>query len=100
MSRTTFISTGSNTAVSTSAGTLYGIHIDNANGAVVLVQDSATGLGAAPNYNSTSITGLITRIGPTQNAGNVSVNMHGAHFNDGLTVAASSNASVTVFWSE
>lgn len=99
MSRVTFLSAGSNTTVSSSPGVLYGIHVSGANGGTVLVADNDD-LGATPNFNAVNQTGLIASIGPLANAGVHAVPFHGARFENGLTVAATSNAKVTVLHSE
>ena len=96
MSASTYISAGSNTRVKSGAGTLYGIHVSPANGATILVQDSATGLGAAPNFNSDTHTGIIGRIGMYASAVPDFIDFKGVHFGDGLTVAATSNARLIV----
>ena len=99
MSRSTFISAGSNTRIASAGGVLYGITASGptAAGAIILVQDSVTGLGASPNYNSVAHTGLIAHVGPLI-AGVTSVPFHGVRFENGLTVAASSNAKLTVYY--
>ena len=97
MSDVTLISSGSNTTVLSTPGKLYGIHVSDANGGVVLVAD-AINLGATPNYNVATQSGLIERIGPLQNAGPVTVNFHGARLYSGLTIAATSSAKVTAFY--
>lgn len=97
MSRYTHIATGSNTTVVSTAGNLYSVHIDRGNGGTVLLADS-TDLGATPNYN-TDPTAVIRRIGTIADAGPHEYDFKGVHFDNGLTVAASSSASVTVYWS-
>ena len=67
--RYTFISAGSNTTVGTGARTLYRVHVSPANGTTVRIDD-ATDLGATPNLNAT----------------------------DTATIAATSNAKLTVVW--
>ena len=96
MSRVTFISAGSNTTVKSVASRLYAVHVSAANGGTVLVADNVN-LGATPNFNVSSQTDLIGYLGPLANAGPHAFNFHGVNLDNGLTVAATSNARVSVF---
>jgi hypothetical protein len=100
MPQSTYISLGSNTTVKTGAGVVYGVGVSGiANGGTVFLVDSA-GLGVAPSYpaqfaNSSNIAVFGTVAAAT---GPFGQNLWGAHFQRGLTVAATSNANFTVFW--
>ena len=96
MSRQTFISAGSNTTVTSSPTVLYGVHVSGANGGIVLLANNAN-LGATINFNVVTQTGLFSVLGPLANAGAFDFNFRGLRLENGLTVAASSNARVTVF---
>lgn len=95
--RYTFISAGSNTTVKTGSGTLYRVTIAPANGTVVRVDD-ATDLGAAPNLNA----GGAATIAYTGTFGSTVPGVldfgPGVGFNDGLTLAATSNAKLSVVY--
>ena len=95
MSRPTFIAAGSNTLVKSGPGNIYGIHVTPANGTTVVVADSLN-LGASPNLNSTSLTGQIASVGTFASAVPAFIDMKGAHFDNGLVIAATSNARLTV----
>ena len=96
--RYTYISTGSNTTVKSTPGTLYRVVGSHAAGGTVLVDDSAGGIGANPNFNSAAPTStLIGSFGTLATATVVDLGP-GIGFNTGLTVAASSNAHVTVVY--
>ena len=97
MPKAQFISTGSNTNVKSGPGTVYGVNVGGVNGASVFLVDSVS-IGATPNYiNQVSNGSNIAVIGPLTAAGG-SVNLHGSQFANGLTVAATSSAPVTVMY--
>lgn len=96
MSRKTFISAGSNTTVRSTGTTLYGVHVTGASGGTVLLVDNAN-LGTTPNFNVVTQTGLFSVIGPLANAGPHDLNYRGVRLENGLTIAATSNARITVF---
>ena len=99
--KTVYSSTGSNFTVKSTPGSLYGINVMPGNGGVVLLVNGAGTLGASPNYNSDSITGLIARLGPYSTSSNGVVPnpdliaFAGIGF-DALTIAASSNTRLLV----
>lgn len=102
MSRKTYVSAGSNTTILSGPGKLYGIHVTPAAGSAVLVADSKN-LGATPNYNSDADPSggvLIGRFGPYSGTSSDFLDFKGAHVNDGITVAATSSARVTVLYGE
>ena len=96
MSRWHFISAGSNTTVSSTPTRLYSVHVSGANGGTVLIADNDD-LGATPNFNVASQTGLVASLGPLANAGPHAFNFAGARIENGLTIAATSSARITVF---
>lgn len=85
-----YLSVGSNSTVKSGAGTLYAIASSNPAGGTIRIDD-ATDLGATPNMN-TDGSATVYR-GTAAN-----VVFGGLGFNAGLTIAASSNASVTVVY--
>lgn len=96
-----YISAGSNTTVKSGAGSLYSIHISPGHGSTLTIVDS-TDLGASPDLNSDSLTGIISRVGAWSTSSNGiapfpdRLAFHGIGFNSGLTVAATSNARLLV----
>ena len=84
-----FISAGSNTTVKTGAGSLYRILSNNPTGSTIRVEDGD--IGQSPDFNSTGDTDTITHAG-----GALLDYGPGIGFNTQLTVAASSNAKLTV----
>jgi hypothetical protein len=90
-----YISAGSNTAVKSSPGTLYSITVSAGNGATVVVDDSAGGIGTTPNYNTDPTSTLIGRFGLFA-ATPTTLMFDGIGFNTALHVAATSNARLTV----
>ena len=100
MSRYSYISAGSNTTVLSGPGTLYGVHVSPVSGASVLIADS-TNLGAAPNFNADANPSgglLLGRFGLYTGTPPDFLDFKGAHVNDGITIAASSNARLTVLY--
>ena len=93
----TFISAGSNTTVGTGARTLYRVHVSPANGTTVRIDD-ATDLGAAPNLNATG-TATIASAGVFASTAPGIIDFGpGVGTNAGITLAATSNAKLTVVW--
>lgn len=93
-----YISTGSNTTVKSGEGRVYGFVAGSttANGGTVFLVDSVS-IGVTPNY--------ITQLSNSSNlltfpltAAGASVTSLGIRYQDGLTVAATSNAPVTVIY--
>lgn len=95
--RTWSSSTGSNTRVKVGAGSLYAIHGYIPAGGTIVAENSLN-LGANPNLNGSSTSNTtMAWYGPTAAAGTFSVTYGpGAGFDDGLVVAATSNARFTV----
>lgn len=94
MAKATYISAGSSTLVKSGPGVLFGLYLTPANGATVYAVD-ALNIGAIPNLN-TDLTGTISRV--TYGAATPdSVDFQGIHFDNGLVVAATSSARITVF---
>lgn len=86
-----FISAGSNTSVKDGPGTLYAILSNNPSGGTIRADD-AIDLGTTPNLNTTGAATIV-------NHGAAEIDFGpGIGFNTGLTVAASSNARVTVVY--
>ena len=102
MSRYTYISAGSSTTVLSGPGKLYSIHITPVAGSTLLVADSKN-LGASPTFNSDADPSggvLIGRFGPYGGTTTDYLDFKGASVNDGITVAATSNARLTVLYGE
>ena len=95
MSRSTFIATGSTTLVKTGPGYLYGVHISPANGASLVTIDSLTTSNTGVDFNA-NVTGMISRDGLWATTVPDFVPFYGVRFDNGLTVAASSSARLTV----
>jgi len=95
MSKYAYIANGSNTTVKTGAGNVQRLIVNGVTGATVVVAD-VLGLGATPNFPNIqaavpSNIAVIGPIGATPQEFTI-----GAQFTVGLTIAATSNASVTV----
>lgn len=86
-----FISAGSNTAVKSTPGTLYGIVSSNPTGSIIRVDDGD--MGTSPNYNGFGAPYTIALAGGTYLDFSP-----GIGFNTQLTVAATSNARLTVIY--
>lgn len=93
-----FVSLGSNTTIKTGPGRLYGVTIGGANGGTFVALDSVS-IGVTPNFatlgnavasNLAFIPGLAAT--PTQ------FDFRATPFEIGLTVAATSNASLSVYY--
>ena len=92
-----YISAGSNTNVKSGPGNLYGVVAGGANGGTFFAVDSVS-IGATPNYvTQLSNSSNITAIGPL-GAAAAAWDLHGASFQVGLTVAATSSSPLTVFY--
>lgn len=97
MSKSAFVSSGSNSNVKSGAGQVSGVVVGGVNGASVFLVDSVS-IGASPNYvTQLSNSSNIATIGPVSAVGG-SFPLYGAPFYRGLTVAATSNANVTVVY--
>ena len=88
------VATGSNTTIRTGYGTIKSLTVSPAAGSVVHIVDSVS-LGASPNLN-TSLTGEILRLGPFVDAEPEYFGPYQIGLNNGLTIAATSNARVHV----
>lgn len=98
MPRSQFISTGSNTTVKSGAGQVYGVIVGGVNGGSTFVVDSVS-IGVTPNYpNQVSNSSNLAVIANLAAGNPQHYPMYGATFNRGLTVAATSNTPVTVFY--
>ena len=84
-----FISAGSNTSVKAAPGSLYRILSSNPSGSIVRVEDGD--MGATPNFNTTDTDTIWLGGGSTLDFG------PGIGF-DMLTVAATSNARLTIVY--
>lgn len=91
---TTYVALGSNTTIKATAGSLYSIQVSPSSNSTVVLVNSAN-LGATPNLNSDSLTGLIGRVGPFASTEPQLIAFAGIGF-DALTVAATSNARLIV----
>lgn len=98
MPRFSYIALGSNTTVKAGEGYLYGLTVSGANGGSVVVQDSI-GIGVTPNLVTlpTAVGSNIAHIA-TLGATPTEWRMFGVPFQDGLTIAATSNANITVYF--
>lgn len=86
-----YISAGSNTTVKSSPGTLYRVLSSNPSGSVIRVEDGD--IGTTPNFNAAGDTDTIAlQGGATLDFG------PGIGFNTQLTIAATSNARLTVVY--
>lgn len=87
--RYSLISTGSNTAVKTTPGTLYRVLSNNPSGSIIRIEDGD--MGTTPNYNTTDTDTIALLGGATLDFG------PGVGF-ERLNVAATSNARLTVVY--
>lgn len=87
--RYTYISAGSNTTVKTGYATLYRV-LNGTTGSVTRVEDG--NIGQSPDFNAAGDTDTIAIGSGTLDFG------PGVGINTQLTVAATSNARVTVVW--
>jgi len=97
MPRYQYISSGSNTTIVSGVGRAYGVVASGASGGSIFLVDSID-IGATPNYvTQISNSSNLAHIGSlSSNASDY--NLMGIPFQVGLTVAATSNASVTVIY--
>lgn len=96
--RTYTIAAGSNTRVRNGSGSLYGIVGYVPNGGTIRAENSLN-LGAVPDYNAVTSNATIVSYGPVSAAGTVNLTFTpGVGFDDGLVVAATSNARFTVIY--
>ena len=97
MPRYQYISSGSNTTIVSGVGRAYGVVASGANGGSIFLVDSI-GIGATPNYvTQKSNSSNLAHIGVLGTAPS-DYNLMGLPFQVGLTVAATSNADVTVIY--
>ena len=94
MSRYTYISAGSNTTVKSGTGHVLRVLAGGANGGTVFLFDSMS-IGATPNYPSLKAAGT-DLIGFLELPATMSNHELGIAFTNGLTVAATSSAPVTI----
>ena len=88
--RYTYISATSNTVVTTSPGTLYGIHGSFIAGTIVRIDDTDTFAQGVLNINAVS-SNTIGAFGSERSAMAIG-------FNEGLAVAVGSNSKITIEW--
>lgn len=92
-----FVASGSNTTVKSGEGQVYGAVVAGVNGATAFLVDSLS-IGVTPNYiTQLSDSSNIAVFGPVGAAGG-EFSTYGAHFQDGLTVAVTSNANIAVYY--
>jgi len=91
------VAVGSNTTVKSSPGTIYRVLVSPANGATVWLENSAN-LGASPNFNASPNSTTIAKIGEYANAQPGTIDFGPGIGFDALTVAASSNARLSVVY--
>lgn len=97
MPRYVYVSSGSNTTVKSSEGRVYGVVAGGANGGSIFLVDSIS-IGATPNYvTQRSNASNLAAIGPLP-ATATGYDLMGIPFQVGLTIAATSNADVTVIY--
>lgn len=89
---------GSNWRVKSGSGSLYGIHGFIPNGGSVKAENTSS-LGATPDLNAVTSNATMAYYGPVTAAGTFNmVFQPGVGFDDGLVVAATSNARFTVVY--
>lgn len=98
VARTYTSALGSNYLIKRGPGSLYAVHgYLPAGGSVKL--ENTNDLGATPNLNAVSSNATLAYYGPAAAAGVFSVVFTpGAGFDDGLVVAATSNARATIVY--
>lgn len=98
MPRSQFVAVGSNTNIKSGTGTFYGAVVGGANGASFYALDSVS-IGNAPNYATLgqSVPSNLAYVAGIS-AVPFQLDMHGVPFQVGLTVAATSNAPMTIFY--
>ena len=101
MPRSRYIAAGSNTTVVSGPGKVYGVIASaSSNGGSILVADTAA-LGLTINFPQrfdTAFASNIAVIGPLPMTSASTFNLYGATFTEGLSIAATSNANLTVFY--
>ena len=96
--RTYTSAVGSNYLIKRGSGSLYAVHGFIPQGGSVKLENTAD-LGATPNLNAVSSNATMAYYGPVTAAGVFSVNFSpGVGFDDGLVIAATSNARATVIY--
>ena len=90
----TLISAGSNTTVKATAGTLYGVHWDKPTNATIRI-DKSSDLGASPTLTVTGADTLFLGLAATTDS---YIDFTPGVGFDALTLAATSNARVTVVY--
>lgn len=97
--RTYTSAVGSNYLVKSGSGSLYSVHgFLPAGGSVKL--ENASGLGAAPNLNAVTSNSTMAYYGPAPTGGTLFdvTFTPGAGFDDGLVIAATSNARISLVY--
>ena len=96
--RTYTSAVGSNYLIKRGSGSLYAIHGFIPQGGSVKLEN-VNDLGATPNLNAVSSNATVAYYGPVSAAGVFSVLFTpGVGFDDGLVVAATSNARATIVY--
>ena len=96
--RTYTSAVGSNYLIKRGSGSLYAVHGFIPQGGSVILTNT-NDLGAAPNLNAVSSNATMGYYGPVTAAGVFSISFApGAGFDDGLVVAATSNARATIVY--
>ena len=98
MSRYRYISTGSNTTVLSGTGHVNRVLAGGANGGTVYLFDSIS-IGAAPNYPALEASGTDLIAALELPATMTNHELGGIGFTNGLTVAATSSAPITIVFS-
>lgn len=96
-----YISAGSNTEVLDGTGQVFRVLASPADGGTLFVFDSSD-LGAAPNYPSllANPNGNVIVAYPLSATLPTDLDLEGADFTEGLTVAATSSPRISVFYSQ
>lgn len=97
MPKVAYVALGSNTTIKSGAGTLYGVAIGGAAGGTFVALDSVS-IGNAPDYNAIgrsvpSNLAILPGLAATPSY----IDLPG-RFSTGLTVAATSNADLSIFY--
>lgn len=101
MPRYRYISAGSNTTVVDGPGQVFAVLAGGADGGSVLLADTAE-LGLTVNFPDRalfSFASTIASIGPLPATATYH-DLHGSSFSEGLSVAATSSANITIVFSE
>jgi hypothetical protein len=94
--RYSLISVGSNTTVKSTPGTLYAVHVYPANGATVRIEDGE--LGATIDFNAAAGSSTIDLQSGYASAAPAFIGYGPGIGFEKLTLAATSNARLAVFW--